>query len=82
VSENRRLNSVRQSKQSPNPKPAATGRVTHDSRGNAVWKFALGSEDSSASGLVRSLTDSAVFTLETEEEPQTRCGGDPYNRSR
>jgi hypothetical protein len=74
--------SVRQPKQSPNQKPAVTGRVTHDSRGNAVWKFALGGEDSSASGLVRSLTDSAVFTLETDDEPQTGRGGDPYNRSR
>ena len=82
MSENRRLTSARQPKQSPTQQPATTGRVTHDSRGNAVWKFARASEDSTASGLVRTLTDSAVFTLETDDEPHTGWGGDPYNRSR
>ena len=60
------------------------GRVTHDSRGNAVWDW-----DISTGVLASKSVDELLCTLDTpgtlslDGEPELKCGwsGDPYNRT-
>jgi hypothetical protein len=82
VSESRRTK--QQNADSPaRPEPAA-GRVTHDSRGNAVWNWAIDTDVATSTGLLRALTPtSGGLSLEGEAAPAvTIWAGDPYNRAR
>jgi hypothetical protein len=63
---------------------ARPGRVTHDSRGNAVWDWAVATgvlATATIDDLLHTLTAPARVTLELESAPATRFAGDPYNRS-
>jgi hypothetical protein len=64
--------------------PGRPGRVTHDSRGNAVWDWAIATgvlATATIDDLLHTLTAPARVTLELESAPATRFAGDPYNRS-
>jgi hypothetical protein len=67
--------------------PAIAGRVTHDSRGNAVWNWAIDTDVATSTGLLRALAPAdAPLSLEDElaagPGPTTSWAGDPYNRPR
>src|SRR5689334_11808488 len=65
------------------PPPAAPGRVVHDSRGNAVWSWAIDTDVTTNTGLLRALSPSSgELSLEGEAAPAAGWQGDPYNRSR
>jgi hypothetical protein len=60
------------------------GKVTHDSRGNAVWDWAIETSvlaGKSAAELLTSLDDSAGLSLESEPPSGGDWSGDPYNRA-
>jgi hypothetical protein len=60
------------------------GRVTHDSRGNAVWDWAIATgvlATATIDDLLHTLAPPELVTLELEPTPATRFAGDPYNRS-
>jgi hypothetical protein len=70
------------------PKPAEgskrPGRVTHDSRGNAVWDWAIATgvlATATIQDLLQALAPPERVTIELESGPSTRFAGDPYNRS-
>ena len=68
-----------------NGPPAAVGRVVHDSRGNAIWNWAIDTDVTTNTGLLRALAPAnGPLLLEGElaPEPGTHWAGDPYNRSR
>ena len=61
------------------------GKVTHDSRGNAVWDWALDTgvlARKTAAELLGSLDKPGLLTLEGETaEVVGEWSGDPYNRT-
>jgi len=60
-----------------------SGKITHDSRGNAVWDWAIATgvlARKSVAELLTSLQPSAL-SLDGEPERQEDWSGDPYNRS-
>ena len=64
------------------PEPVA-GRVVHDSRGNAVWNWAIDTDVTSSTGLLRALAPAGQLSLEGETAAAPAgWAGDPYNRSR
>jgi hypothetical protein len=61
-----------------------SGRVTHDSRGNAVWDWALATgvlARKTVAELIMTLDDSGELALDTGPERVNDWSGDPYNRS-
>ncbi len=56
------------------------GKVVHDSRGNAVWDWAIDTDVTSSSGLLRALTPGQL-ALESDFDARVGWTGDPYNRS-
>jgi hypothetical protein len=61
----------------------ATGKVTHDDRGNAIWDWAIETgvlARTSRGELANKLADPARLTLEHDELPVSTWDGDPYNR--
>ena len=60
---------------------AQAGKVVHDSRGNAVWDWAIDTDVTTATGLVRALAPPGQLTLETDRDVAVGWTGDPYNRS-
>ena len=66
-------------------KPVKAGKVTHDSRGNAVWDWDIATgvlARKSVAELISSLDAPEVLAL--ENEPEQAIGdwsGDPYNRT-
>jgi hypothetical protein len=66
-------------------KPEKAGKVTHDSRGNAVWDWDIATgvlARKSVAELISSLDAPGVLTLENESEPGIGdWSGDPYNRA-
>jgi hypothetical protein len=64
---------------------AVAGKVTHDSRGNAVWDWALDTgvlARKTAAELLGSLDKPGLLTLEGETpEVEHEWSGDPYNRT-
>ena len=56
------------------------GKVTHDSRGNAVWDWAIDTDVTTSSGLLRALTPGQL-ALESDLNAVIDWAGDPYNRS-
>ena len=83
MSESRRNDHKKASAPSARPKPVP-GRVVHDSRGNAVWNWAIDTDVTTSTGLMRALTPSGQLSLEGEATAPAATGwqGDPYNRSR
>lgn len=67
--------------------PAKAGKVKHDSRGNAVWDWAIDTgvlARKTAAELLGSLDKPGLLMLE-EDAPangEDEWSGDPYNRSR
>jgi hypothetical protein len=64
---------------------AAQGRVTHDSRGNAVWHWDIDTgvlSRKSVAELLTSLDAPGALTLDAEMERHGDWSGDPYNRDR
>lgn len=60
------------------------GRVTHDSRGNAVWDWAIETSvlaGKSVSELLTSLDNTGGLSLESEPSVDGDWAGDPYNRT-
>ena len=72
----------------PDTEPATPkrGKVTHDSRGNAIWDWELAPDvltSTSTTGLLRTLAPAAgQLSLEESPEPATNWSGDPYNTTR
>lgn len=72
------------------PDDRPSGRIAHDSRGNAVWKWAAEASALALESTSMMLKKLEVPELKVEEEPQgleleeKRAGGgyDPYNRER
>jgi hypothetical protein len=63
------------------------GKVTHDSRGNAVWDWDISTgvlARKSVAELLTELDAPGKLSLDGEREPDRQCdwSGDPYNRSR
>ena len=82
MSESRRNDHKKASAPSARPKPVP-GRVVHDSRGNAVWNWAIDTDVTTSTGLLRALAPaSGQLSLEGEAAPAIDWEGDPYNRSR
>jgi len=82
VSESRRNEPKKANAPAGRTQPAA-GRVVHDSRGNAVWNWAIDTDVTTSTGLLRALTPAGQLSLEGEPAPAVGgWAGDPYNRSR
>jgi hypothetical protein len=61
------------------------GRVTHDSRGNAVWHWDIDTgvlSRKSVAELLTSLDAPGALALDAEIERHGDWSGDPYNRDR
>ena len=61
------------------------GRVTHDSRGSAVWHWDIDTgvlARKSVTELVTALDTPGALTLDAEIERHRDWSGDPYNRGR
>jgi hypothetical protein len=59
------------------------GKVTHDSRGNAVWDWDIATgvlARKSAAELLSELDAPGMLSLDGEPEVQNDWSGDPYNR--
>lgn len=83
MSESRRNDHKKASAPSARSKTATAGRVVHDSRGNAVWNWAIDTDVTTSTGLLRALAPaSGQLSLEGEPAPAAGWEGDPYNRSR
>ena len=83
MSESRRTEKKTAEPPSTGAKPVSAGRVVHDSRGNAVWDWAIDTDVMSSSGLLRALTPAEQqLALEGDASPAVGWAGDPYNRSR
>src|SRR5262245_9504786 len=82
VSESRRKEQKQADPPAARSEPAA-GRVVHDSRGNAVWNWAIDTDVTTSTGLLRALTPAGSLSLEGEAAPAAGgWSGDPYNRTR
>lgn len=81
VSESRRNDQQKADAPAGRPQPVA-GRIVHDSRGNAVWNWAIDTDVHTSTGLLRALTPTGSLSLEGETAPASGWAGDPYNRSR
>jgi hypothetical protein len=81
VSESRRNEPKQADAPAARPQPVA-GRIVHDSRGNAVWNWAIDTDVNTSTGVLRTLTPSDSISLEGEPAPAIGWAGDPYNRSR
>jgi len=67
------------------PNRVAQGRVTHDSRGNAVWHWDIDTgvlARKSVAELLTSLDAPGALALDAEIELHKDWSGDPYNRGR
>jgi hypothetical protein len=67
----------------PAQEPVA-GKITHDSRGNAVWDWDISTgvlARKSVAELLRSLDAPGVLSLDGESGRQNDWSGDPYNRT-
>jgi hypothetical protein len=83
VSESRRNEQKKSDSHAVKAESAAVGRVVHDSRGNAVWDWAIDTDVTTSTGLLRALAPAGQLALEGEGVPSgTGWAGDPYNRSR
>src|SRR5262249_30743785 len=87
VSESRRNEPKKVESPASAPQSAQAGRVTHDSRGNAVWNWAIDTDVTTSTGLLRALAPATgPLSLEGESSsgssPVKSWAGDPYNRSR
>ncbi len=60
------------------------GKVTHDSRGNAVWDWDIETgvlARKSVSELLSTLDSNDVLALEADQQRGGDWSGDPYNRT-
>ena len=76
------LHSTETSSCHPDP-PARAGRVIHDSRGNAVWDWALATgvlAKATTAELLQTLTHPLPRELTLAAEAHANSAGDPYNR--
>jgi len=73
------------SAEGPVPQLATQGRVTHDSRGNAVWHWDIDTgvlARKSVAELITTLDAPGALALDAEIERHRDWAGDPYNRGR
>jgi len=59
------------------------GKVTHDSRGNAVWDWDIDTgvlARKSVEELLTTLEAPGALSLDAEPHPNANWSGDPYNR--
>jgi hypothetical protein len=59
------------------------GRVIHDSKGNAIWDWAIATgvlAKATTDELLSTLTGSHGMSIGLEAQPEMGWGGDPYNR--
>lgn len=84
VSESRRNEKKQAEAPASRPEPVTAGRVVHDSRGNAIWNWAIDTDVTTSTGLLRALAPPGQFSLEGEQTAASASSwaGDPYNRSR
>lgn len=62
-----------------------SGKVTHDSRGNAVWDWDIATgvlARKTVNELLTELDAPGTLSLDGESDPPSPWCGDPYNRSR
>ena len=82
-----RMNKLKLVRSAPGPASdgAGPGKVTHDSRGNAVWHWDIDTgvlARKSVSDLLSSLDAPGALALDAEIERQRDWSGGPYNRGR
>jgi len=81
VSESRRNEPKKADAAAGAPQPGNAGRVIHDSRGNAVWNWAIDTDVTTSTGLLRALAPaSGPLSLEGESSgsaPGPTWAGDP-----
>ena len=61
----------------------ARGKVIHDSKGNAIWDWAIATgvlAKATTDELLTSLTGSHGLAIGLEAQPELGWSGDPYNR--
>jgi len=66
------------------PSTRKSGRVTHDSRGTAVWDWAISTgvlARKTVDDLISTLNEPGSLALDREGERADEWSGDPYNRS-
>ena len=69
---------------SSNEESVRSGKVTHDSRGNAIWDWDIATgvlARKSVAELLTSLEAPEVLSLDTEPDQSRDWSGDPYNRA-
>jgi hypothetical protein len=65
-------------------KPVRSGKVTHDSRGNAVWDWDIATgvlARKSVAELITTLDKPGMLSIDGETEKSADWSGDPYNRT-
>jgi hypothetical protein len=69
----------------PSEPERTPGKVTHDSRGNAVWDWDIATgvlAHKSVAELLTTLDAPGALSLDVESDSNCDWSGDPYNRSR
>jgi hypothetical protein len=67
----------------PADEPALSGKITHDSRGNAVWDWDIATSVLARKSVTELLSSFEPGALSLDGEPDRQVGwsGDPYNRT-
>jgi hypothetical protein len=67
----------------PVTEPVVSGKITHDSRGNAVWDWDVSTGVLARKSVAELLTSLEPGALSLDAEPDRQCdwSGDPYNRT-
>jgi len=67
----------------PVQEPVVSGKITHDSRGNAVWDWDVSTGVLARKSVAELLTslEPGALSLDAEPDRQVDWAGDPYNRS-
>jgi hypothetical protein len=82
MSKNRLIEAQLTTTQAESPPKTPAGRVVHDSRGNAVWDWAVATDvlaRKTVAELITTLDDATELSLEGKAAADSWTG-DPYNR--